>query len=447
MSDYERFEAVQGDPWSTDPVGDYSRHPRELESEASRDDSQVLARMPNVGDDGSGDQYRQYGPSSSHSRRRRSSAARPGVPAPVWVVVGMGLVLVIGAPFVMWKSSPSEAALDEPAWEMPAPDAPVAPAWSAGEVDSSWQDTAPAAMATAEPTAPANWGGATDLIGAPANAPYAYNADAASPAPVDYSGAYGEASAAPYPSANPLVQAPAGSWDPAASPSYPETHAPGSQPAFPATAGLPANSWQDRALSPGGTPSYGTNQPVPGVAPQEALVPGSSIATPQPESMTPGYGNHPAFQTNPYYMGNTSQAAAAPPSNYQVPQGGNVASQYPNSAPNYAAGVGSSANLYPAPSYPQTAMSPQAPVPTSSMPAAGGTSYPAQPLAPNNMYQRSTTTPYTPATTPAAPVGQPYYGTGVSNGASQQSVARLNGTIQEPVARQAYNDSAQPSYY
>ncbi len=451
MSDYERFEGVQGDPWSTDPVGDYSRQPRESESEPSRDDSQVLARMPNVGDDASGDQYRQYGHSSSHSRRRRSSAARPGVPAPVWVVVGMGLVLVIGAPFVMWKNSSSETALDERAWEeMPAPDAPVAPAWSAGDVDSSWpssQDAAPAAMVTAEPTTPSNWDNATDLTGAPVNAPYAYNAgDTASPAPGDFSGTYGEASPAPYPSANPpIVQTPGNSWNSNVSPSYPDASS-GSQPGYPVTAGVPANAWQDRVSSPAQAPSYGTNQPAPAVAPQEPLGPASSIATPQPESMTPGYGNYPALQTNPY-VGNTSQAAAAPSANYQAPLGANAAPQYPNAAPNYAAGTTPSASLYPVPNYPQTAMSPQTPVPTSSMPAVGGSTYPAQSLAPTNTYQPSPTTPYSRQITPTAPATQPYYGTGVSSGTSQQSVARLNGTIQEPVARQAYNDSAQPSYY
>lgn len=451
MSEYERFEAVQGDPWSTDPVGDYARQPRESESEPSRDDSQVLARMPNVGDDASGDQYRQYGHSGSHSRRRRSSSARPGVPAPVWVVVGMGLVLVIGAPFVMWKNSSSETALDEPAWgEMPAPDADIAPTWSAGDADSSWppaQEAAPATMVTAEPTAPGNWGNATDLTAAPANAPYAYNAgDSASPAPVDYSGTNRETSPAPYPSADPpIVQAPAGSWGSNVSPGYPEAPS-GSQSGYPATAGVPASSWRDRASSPAATPSYGTNQPSPAGAPQEPLGPASSIATPQPEGMTPGYGNYPALQTNPY-VGNTSQAAAAPSANYQVPLGANAAPQYQAPAPNYAAGTGPSASLYPAPNYPQTAMSSQAPVPTSSVPAAGGSTYPAQSLAPPNTYQPSTTTPYSPQTTPTAPAAQPYYGTGVSSGASRQSVARLNGTIQEPVARQAYNDSAQPSYY
>lgn len=459
MSDYEPFEAAQGDPWSTEPVGDHARQKRANDPDTYQDDSQVLARMPHVGDETANDLYRQHGHSGSSHRRRRSPAHRPGIPAPVWVVIGMGLVVLIAAPFVLLNNSGDNTAL-----EMPAPDADMAPTWSPDDADSQWQqpgawaqEATSAATVAAEPTAPGAWNTAGDWVGAPPNAPYARNAaDVTAQMPVDYSGNFGTETT-PNSSMPPLTgQSPSVGWDNSIAPagtSYPtesgyQPMGNSSQPSYPATASAPTAPWSDRsAATLASPPSYEATQPVPNANSWNQAQPAPSLATPQPENVMPGYGNYPAAQSNPY-AGNLPRATADSPGNYP---GGltttpNNLQQYPNVAPNYPVAGQPTTPPYPVSPYPQTAMSPNPPAPVSSLPPGTSSypSYPSQSLAPPTSYPPAARDPYAPQ---ATPTGQPGYGTGASTAASQHSVARLNGTIQEPAARAAYDDRARPSYY
>ncbi|GEM_PF-1809269 len=457
MSDYEPFEPTQGDPWSTEPVGDAPQRRRAPDPGSFPDDTQVLARMPHVDDEPSSDYYRRHGRSSGSSHRRhRSSQARPGIPAPVWIVVGMGLVVLIASPFLMSRNSGDEASL-----EMPSPDADLAPTWSPGDANSQWQQPGvwspePTATATAEPTAPVGLNPTSDWVGAPANAPYGYNANMAAPMAVDQQAANLGAGMSADPSGRPVPATPGVGWDTSIAPMA-ANHSGGpvyddgarlSPPGYPVTAGSPPTGWTDRAAAPGApsASSYDAMQPGPNASPWDQSPNTPSLATPQPEKVMPGYGTYPSVQTNPYVesasapapyvVDNPYAGAAAPPA---TPQ------QYPGGAPNYPVAGQSSASLYPTVGYPQTAMSPQPPSPTYSQPAASPSAYSTQPVASPPVY--SPTNPYAPQTAPAPPARQPYYGAGASADASQRSVARLNGTIQEPAARNAYDDRARPSYY
>ncbi len=460
MSEYERFEAAQGDPWSTEPVGDYPRQPRESDTGSYHDESQVLARMPHVGDEPSSDQYSQYGQGRGSHRRRRSSSGRAAIPAPVWVLIGMGLVVVIGFPFVLANKSHNETAMDGPGWEveMPAPDADVAPKWEATAAGSAWpqpgslnQGVPPTTTVTAEPAAAPGWAPSGELIGAPAGAPYALNAaDVTAPIQGDRTNSVMPLEASPYPATAPLGQAP-GAWaanDPSSiaaappTPAYQDTQLP-SQPGYPPTAGAATGPWSDPMLAPG-TPAAGveSSSPMPSAYPWQQSAPAPSLAAPQPENVMPGYGTYPTPQQNPYVTSPSNVAVGTAPG-YPAAQGTLAAPQYPSVAPSYPA-AGYPAATYPTPGYPQTAMSPRT-APTMPLPAAPA--YSSQPLAPSNPYPPATTAPYAPQTMPAAPGIQPYYGSGASTATSPQSVARLNGTIQEPATRQAYDDRARPSYY
>ncbi len=463
MSDYERFEAAQGDPWSTEPVGDYPRQPRESDPETYHDEAQVLARMPHVGDERSSDHYEHR--SRGGHRRHRSSSARPGVPAPVWVFVGMGLVVLIAAPFFLGGKSGEETALDGPGWEeMPAMEASVAPTYSAGDSGSAWpqpspygQGVSPAATVTAEPTAPAAWPETDGLVGAPASAPYARNAaEFTAQVPGDRGNANFGADMSPYPSAAPISQTPGGAWDPRLSPSvattpiapsYQDTAAP-SQPGYPMTANNPMTGWPDHTAGSGvsPSPSYEAASPVSNATSWEQGSQGPSLAAPQQETVMPGYGTYSAPQPNPYVT-NPSGTAQDAPGNYLGTQRQATAQQYPGVAPNYPATGYPSSDTYLIPNYPQTAMSPRAVAPADSLPVGSMPAYPPQAVAPSSTYPPATVYPYNSQTVPTLPSNQPGYGSGVSTGTSQQSVARLNGTIQEPAARQAYDDRARPSYY
>ena len=459
MSDYEPFEAAQGDPWSTDPVGDSARQRREPEAETYQDDSQVVARVPHVGDEPATDQYRTYGHSRSSHRGRRSHSQRPGIPAPVWVVVGMGLVVLIATPFLLFSDkSGDETALDAPSWEaeMPAPDADSAPAWSPPDSGNSqwqqpeaWTADAPAG----ESPAPGAWNPGGDWATAPSNAPYAYDAaEPTVPAPV-------QADPGSFPtdmSANPSTHSlaaptPNTGWDTSIPPATPMSPAnqdyqafgTTSQPAYPATTNQPTAPWSDRATMPADPsvtqPTFNANSPNQTPAPP-------SLATPQPENVLPGYGNYPTVQSNPY-VGTTSQAAA-PQGSYAGtgPTAPSTAQQYPSYPPAQPAKVQPAYEAYPAPGYPQTAMNPYTAAPPRPSAPAAGTSYSPQPVAPPAAYPPTAGTSY-PQAAPATPTGQPGYGTGASNAATQRSVARFNGTIQEPATRQAYDDRARHSYY
>ena len=467
MSDYERFEAAQGDPWSTDPVGDYPRQPREPDPGTYHDESQVLARMPHVGDEPSSDHHRQYSQSRSNHRRRRNPSSRPSVPAPVWVLIGMGLVVLIAAPFLMSNKSGNETALDGPGWEveMPAPNADAAPTWSPGDTDSqgqrpgSWnQGASPTATVTAEPATPTAWGMTGEWVGAPPNAPYAHNAaDMTYQAPGNRGTRdYGMETSPPYPSAAPIGQTPGGAWDPGApsavatsssTPNYQHTAVP-SQPAYPATASAPMGVWSDQVTAPADYPTlpFEATGPIPNANSWEQASPAPSLAAPQPENVMPGYGTYPTPQPNPYVT-DPSNMAGGTPSNYPGARMPITPQQYPSVTPGYPAAGYTSVEPYPVPDYPRTAMSPRVVAPASSLSPGGTPAYPSQSLAPSNSYLPAATNPYNPQTAPTTPTIQPYYGSEVSTGTTQQSVARLNGTIQEPAARQAYDDRARPSYY
>ncbi len=444
MSEYEPFEAPQGDPWSTEPVGDYAHQRREQGPESQQDDSEVLARVPHLGDESGSDHYRQYGNGGSSQRRHRGPSRRPGIPAPVWVVVGMGLVALIVGPFFMGNDSGNEASV-----EMPAPNADLAPTWPAGDPSSQWQqpgawpqEPAPTATATAAPAAPGAWNTAGDWVGAPSNGPYGHNV------------AENTAQTPLVQDANtqmpPMGSAPSVGWDTSVappSPVEPNHQALGapSQPGYPA-AGAPTANWSDRAAAPLTSPQPYPTQPTPNANPWGQAPPTPSLATPQPENVMPGYGTYPTAQPNPY-VGNPAPSVpdyrggyAGAPANTRAAD-----TQYPNHTPNYPVAGQPAAQPYPVPGYPQTARVPNPAAPRFSVPPAGPSTYPT-PAAPYS-YPPTTTIPYAPQTAPAVPNGQPYQGTGLSNEASQHSVARLNGTIQEPAARTAYDDRAQPSYY
>ncbi|MHB8897830.1 MAG: hypothetical protein ACYC6Y_03685 [Thermoguttaceae bacterium] len=463
MSDYERLEAAPGDPWSTEPVGNHARPARETDSGAYHDDSQVVARMPHVGDDAANDRYRGHGEGRSGSRRRRSASARPGVPAPVWVLIGMGLVVLIAAPFMMARKSGNEAALDGPGWEvdMPAPNAEVAPTWSPGEANPQWQQpggwnqgASPTTTVTAEPSAPTAWGGAGEWVGAPSNAPYARNAaDPRTPQMPDDRGV-GSIAADPsaYPSATAMGQSQGGVWDSSIPPvaagapaTTPYQDTPPSATGYPTAASAGAGGWSEPATPPGAAPrpSFDMTSPMPGSNSWEQPAP--SLAAPQPENVAPGYGTYPAPQPNPYVTApaNTPGGAA---SSYAGAQRALTASPYAATAPAYGATAYPPAEAYPSPGYPQTAMSPR-PAPIGSLPAGVTAGYPAPSASPMNSYQPGMPNPYGAPNGSPAPAGQPYYGSAVSPTAGQPNVARLNGTIQEPAARQAYDDRARPSYY
>lgn len=452
MSEYEPFEAAQGDPWSTEPVGDSPRQRREPESDTYQDDSQVLARVPHVGEESGTDHYRDYGHSRNSHRGRRSHSQRPGIPAPVWVVVGMGLVVIIAAPFLLSKNSGDEAALDTPNWEveMPAPEAELAPAWTADNADSQWQQSAAwapeANPVTAEPAPAPAWNTTGDWLGAPSNAPYAHNADLNTPTS-DQPAANGFA---PDMTANPSMPSMAGlppsdNWNAGVSPAVstspaePNYQAAGTAtpPNYPA-ASAPNSSWSHRATTTG---EPATTQP--NSTPWNSTLPTPSLATPQPENVMPGYGNYSNAQPNPY-VGTPRQAAPQGPYAGSTPA---TPQQYADYATQYPVAGQPADNSYPVTSYPQTAMTPNPATPIPSLPT-GSTAYPTQSQAPPASYPPATRNPY-PQTAPATPLGQPAYGAGTSSAPSQQqqSVARLNGTIQEPQVRNAYDDRARPSYY
>lgn len=459
MSDYEPFEPAQGDPWSTDPVGDSARQRREPEAETYQDDSQVVARVPHVGDEPATDQYRTYGHSRTSHRGRRSHSQRPGIPAPVWVVVGMGLVVLIAAPFLLFSDKPGdETALDAPSWEaeMPAPDADSAPVWSPpGSENSQWQQpegwTADAAPTEAK--TPGSWPQGSDWASAPSNAPYAYDAaEPTVPTPLQADTGSFPTDMTPNPSAHSLTgPAPNTGWDtsipstPPMPPNNQDYQAFGttSQPAYPATNSQPTAPWSDRATMPA-DPSVA--QPTLNANSTDQAPATPSLTTPQPENVLPGYGNYPTVQSNPY-VGTPSQTAA-PQGSYAgtAPTSPGTAQQYQNYTPAQPATVSPAYEAYPAPGYPQTAMNPYTAAPPRSSAPTGGTSYSPQPVAPPTAYPPATRNPY-PQAAPAAPTGQPGYGAGASSGATQRSVARFNGTIQEPAARQAYDDRARHSYY
>jgi hypothetical protein len=456
MSDYEPFEAAQGDPWSTEPVGDYPRQKREPDPETYQDESQVLARVPHVGDESATEQYRQYGHSGNSHRRHRSPTRRPGIPAPVWVAVGMVLVAVIATPLFLISNNSG----DDTALEMPAPNADMAPTWSPDDASSQWeqpsawtQEAVPGATVAAEPTASGAWNTGADWVGAPPNAPYANNAaDTTAQMPVAQDGR------TPGPEMTPLGgQTPSVGWgnnpatagtSPPIEPGYQAMGAT-SQPGYPATANEPTAPWSTRDAAPVASPqpSFGTTQPTPNARTWDQAPPTRSLATPQPENVMPGYGTTPAAQLNPYV--GPSHTAVPPRGNYAgtYPAAPSTPQQYPSFAPNYPVAGQPTAPRYPASDYPQTAMSPKPATPTTSLPTRGAAAYPSQPLAPSGSYPPAARNPYVPPAAQAAPAGQPYYGTGASTEASQRSVARLNGTIQEPAARAAHNDRARPSYY
>lgn len=457
MSDYEPFEAAQGDPWSTDPVGDSARQRREPEAETYQDDSQVVARVPHVGEEPVTDQYRNYGHSRSSHRGRRSHSQRAGIPAPVWVVVGMGLVVLIAAPFLLFSDkSGDETALDAPSWEaeMPAPNADSAPAWSPPDSgNSQWQQPEAWTADAAEPTTQGAWNQSGDWVDAQSNAPYAYNAaEPTVPGSVQPDAGSFPTDMTPNPSTHTLTgPTPNTGWDtsiPSATPMAPtnqdyQAYGTTPQPAYPATNNQPTPPWSDR-------PTMSTDplvaQPAFNANSGGQTTPAPSLTTPQPENVMPGYGNYPTVQSNPY-LGTSSQAAA-PQGSYAGtgPTTPGTAQQYPSYTPAQAAAVQPAYEAYPAPGYPQTAMNPYTAAPPRSSAPAGGTSYSPQPVAPPAAYPPAAGTPY-PQAAPATPTGQPGYGTGASNEAYQRSVARFNGTIQEPAARQAYDDRARHSYY
>lgn len=479
MSDYEPFEAAQGDPWSTEPVGDQGHQRREPGPDRHMDDSEVLARMPHMADEYGSDQYHQYGGHSGGHRRRRSPSRRPGVPTPVWGVVGLGLIALVAGTFFMSRDSGTEPTVD-----MPAPDADIAPTWAADGADSQWQqpgvwaeEPAPTATATAEPAGPGTWNSGGEWVDAPSNAPYAYNAGAA-PAPFNQNEPAYPGSANP--SAPPMGPAPSTGWDTSIAPAapaehgYPITGGP-SQPTYGGADAAPAaGNWSEpSSISPmqqqptmtqppmGASPSWGTTPTTP------------SLATPQPENVMPGYGNYstyPTAQPNPYVTNPSTPIAGVQGSQPGTSMATNAPQQYTDYSPAYPVAGQPPANSYPTPGYPQTAAAPtdrmipgssqsgygSSPSGYSSNPSEYGSrpsspaTYPAPASPPSYNYPNyppAASNPYAPQTAPAQPVVQPPYGAGASNDAAQRSIARLNGTIQEPAVRAAYDDRAGPSYY
>ena len=456
MSDYEPFEAAQGDPWSTDPVGDSPHQRQTSEPHSSQDDSHVLARVPHVSDEAPSETYHQYGHSRSSHRGRRSQSQRPGIPAPVWVVVGMALVALIAAPFLMSKNSDEETALDAPNWEveMPAPDAELAPAWSSEETNPQWQQPGSwpteAVASDATTNAPSAWGTTGDWVGAPPNAPYANNtANPAAQAPAQPEADSPALGMPPNPSASSFAGSPpASDWGttlPTATPPSPaDYNAPGNMPqtAYPTTQNQPAAPWTDRTAA-SAMPSASPPTPTPNSWDQPQ--PASSLTTPQPKNVMPGYGNYSAARPDSYAGTSTN----LPPSQSyypgQTPTATAGRQQSPDYSPRYPIAGQPAPNPYPAPNYPQTAMSPKAPAAMTS-PMPEGSYYPQQSVTPPNAYPRATGTPY-PQTAPTASSSQPGYGTGASTQSSPRSVARLNGTIQDPAVRQAHDDRTGHSYY
>ena len=456
MSDYEPFEAAQGDPWSTEPVENYPHQKRIPESEPIQDDSQVLARVPRVDEEPAPGQYRSHGHSRSSHRGHRSRLQRAGIPAPVWVVVGMGLVALIATPFLISGKSGDETALDTPSWEaeMPAPDADLAPAWSSDNAEPQWQQPGPwppqGATATVEPTTPGAWNTTGDLVGAPPNAPYAYNAgNQSTPTPNQWDAGPVGPNAIPDPSVAATTDiTPQTGWAPGLPPAGPSSPIEPSyqtalgttpQSGLPATPNQSASPWRDHSAG------SSTMQSTPNGSGWGQSNQAPSLATPQPQNMMPGYGSQPTAQPNPYIQNPPHSASTQGPYAGTAPAVPTAPQQYPSYTPNYPVAGQPVADPYPTPNYPQTAMSPRPATPINTPPAVG-TTPPAQSLTPPVSYPPAMGNSY-PQAPVAAPIGQPGYGTGASNQTSQHSVARLNGTIQEPAVRQAYDDRTGHSYY
>jgi len=533
MSNYDPYEQPQGDPWSTEPVGDSGQ--RQPASEANNyyeESSPVVARVPDLTEDATAGSDRHYGSHSRHYSRRRGPSRRPGVPLPLWLGIGVGLLTIALAWVFMRGDGKEETALEpglEPPsiWQPPSDTEPgtgVEGVWdpsATAAVDSGpWTEpvATPATPATidAVPGTPPSWSAtppSQDWVGAPANAAYGRNV--------------GDVAAPGYDQQLPLTERPemplgsAPYTDPVPRPAYPATTAPAEvtyQPApmteYPATPGTPSPSPAAAPYGPSATVPPSNWSQAPTVAP---------TAPPQPGALSPGYSANTPPETptaTPY--GPTASPVPTDPSLYSAtrPTGSAPATtaQAAPAVPSYPATNPTATTPYPhaAPSYPSTPQptdtlmarrdavpsSPNAVPPTAATPPAGvsatvppATGYDARVhaagptgVAPQVPAATAPTQPYTPAvpstpsyygptpapapTTPPAypstqptypprvnnPYAQPVYpaapgspppyrSTGAATPAPSAAVARLNGVVEEPSARTAYDDSARPSFY
>ena len=341
MSNYQPYEGSQGDPWSTEPVQEPSRGRGDKPAESFYDQSpEVLARMPDLDGDGRGDSGH-YSTRHGHGVKRRSS--RPsGIPTSIWAFGGLVLLAVALIPFFLKSNSTNETALEEPnVWqpEMPAPNAPLAPAWSAS-ADSQWQQAGawpqgPAVPATvsAEPGVPGSWNATpptADWIGAPAGAPYAGNA-AGGFNRDSYPNSHSDAAQAA-PVMNPPFTDNASSptWNNA--PTQGEAPAPGNREYPSAAEPIAPRDAAANTARYDGAAAYGTTGPVSRAPAWNQPAANPPLVVPQTEAASPGYGTYPmpatrenlgqplsantpqmnygGIQTNPY----TSQPAASYPS-------------------------------------------------------------------------------------------------------------------------------------
>lgn len=428
MSNYQPYEGSQGDPWSTEPVQEPARGRRDQSSDSYYDQSpEVLGRMPDLAGDGRGDSDR-YSRRHihGHTGRRRSSRS-PGIPISIWAFGGLVLLAVALIPFFLKSNKVSETALEEPnVWQpdMPAPNAPLAPAWSSN-ADSQWQqagawpqDPGVPATVNAEPGVPGTWNATpptADWIGAPAGAPYAGNA-AEGFNQSGNSAVFGGAA-----QAQPVVNPPlAADVVPPAWSNVPPPSAIAA-PASRAYAG-PAEPTAPYSATPSatqydGVPAYGTNGPVSQSPSWSQPAVNPPLAVPQAETASPGYRSHPAPATRENYGEPLSTNINTPQMNFggiQVnPHVSQPAASYPSTAPvrQYPATVnpsgvgqpiaaspyGQTPNLS-APATAQPALARRDAYPMGAMPAGitppmseaapaavtpwGASAYPAQPLQP-----------------------------------------------------------------
>ncbi|MDD4270617.1 MAG: hypothetical protein GXY25_10005 [Pirellulaceae bacterium] len=351
MNNYQPYEGSQGDPWSTEPVQEPSRGRGDASAESFYDRSpEVLARMPDLEGEGRGDSE----PDSrrrSHGQGAKRRSPRPsGIPTSVWAFGGLVLLAVALIPFFLKGNSTSETALEEPnVWqpEMPAPDAPPAPSWSA-TADSQWEQAGtwpqgPAVPATvsAEPGVPGSWNATpptADWIGAPAAAPYAGNAaggfnrdgqpnphsEAAQAAPVMNPPFSDNTSSPNWGSGRTQGEAPAPN-----NRDYPGAAARAAEPIAPREAAASTARYD-------GTSAYGTSGPATQVPAWSQPGADGALGVPQADTVSPGYGAYPVPATRASQGQPLSATTTTPPMHYESTRANSYTSQpaasYPSTA-------------------------------------------------------------------------------------------------------------------
>lgn len=431
MSSYERSPRPADDVAGESAGTSDERRSPSARHEQPTTEPNLLARVPDLDTRSRG----RFDKEPSRSSARKSLGQRLSMSI---LVGGALLLLIVAAGSWLFGSKNSG---DSAKWgpENPAPDAPVAPAWSGSGVS----DTATTQSANV---------GAPDSINPVIPAIPSYGG-----VPMD-------------PAAQAVPAAP--QWNSGPLPSYPTT----SQPGVPATADPANQAWSAPATPPAWTdPPAGTwPQPVDVNNPNAMRV----IAPPPAASQAAqGAGGSTAYEPvyqaarpNPGYYADFGAAAAHPqpatdaslypqtsPTTYPSYDPASQAYVSPNQQTSYAA---PDYSRVPAATAPATGNAPggvpgyQVPVPATSVPGyfapgqpgytapAQGTSYPAAPQAtPAAPYGQTATPPYgaTPATysapasyQPVTPVAYPAATYNPSATAAYPQDARLQGTIQTP---------------